>query len=78
MLQKHTSSVAVFDENKKNFVGFVDVLDVATIVFLLAFTDSIKGVLGPVEPTYDDFSKKELQVPKNKKEKSLRKNNCFF
>ena len=38
MLQRHVSSVAVFDEKKANFRGFVDILDVATIVYMLNFT----------------------------------------
>ena len=38
MLQRHVSSVAVFDEKQANFRGFVDILDVATIVFMLNFS----------------------------------------
>jgi CBS domain-containing protein len=62
ILQKHTSSVAIFDEEKKKFLGFVDVLDLSTLVFLLAFTDSIKGVLSGREPSAEEFSKKEIKV----------------
>jgi hypothetical protein len=62
MLQRHTSSVAVFDEEKRSFAGWVDVLDVASIVFLLAFANAIKSVLGAHEPTWEDFARTELQV----------------
>jgi hypothetical protein len=62
MLQNHTSSVAVFDDTKKSFLGFVDILDVATMIFLLAVTDSIKSVLSDNEPTWEQFTQKEVKV----------------
>jgi hypothetical protein len=62
MLQRHTSSVAVFDEEKKNFTGWVDVLDVASIIFVLSYTNSVAAVLGDKEPAWKDFARKELHV----------------
>ena len=61
MLTRHVSSVAVFNEEKNYFDGFVDVSDISTIIFMLNFAKELSGALAN-EPTWSKFAQTELKV----------------
>ena len=62
MLQQRVSSVAVFNQATSSFAGFVDVLDVSSLVFLLNLASALAPALASDAPDWDSFGRTELKV----------------
>lgn len=58
LLERHVSSVAIYDDGSKSFKGSVDVLDISRVAALLSLANAWTTSISGTPPTFDEFAAK--------------------